>query len=185
MPGLELHPRHFLHITIQSLGFLTRDGAPGPGEIEPGLLRQAAETLAGVLAEVPGFAITIGGTNSFFSSPFLETHHAGRLSLVRAAVRDALPWVRAVDPWEDHAFHLTLGYYGPGADHGRMVRALAPWRAIRLGTLWLTELELVTVDTNGREPYPPLVTFARFPLSVLPCDGHHPRRRRSRGQDRV
>ncbi len=162
VPAIEAHPPHFLHLTVQSCGFLGGPGTAAAGGPAAGAL---VSRLAGQLAQLPAFEIEIGGTNAFYSAAFLETHSGGRLqqarSTVRAAAGRAVTWN---EPLEGFVFHLTVGYLDATAPAERVRRALAPWRTAMLGRILVDELELVQVPTDQREAFPGLSTLARFPL---------------------
>ncbi len=164
--GLELHPPHFLHITVQAFGFLARDGAvPAEGELRPSELDDLVPRLERRLAGLPAFDVALGGANAFYSSVFLETHSRGCLEHAREAARTAAGQViERVDPYQGFLFHLTLGYFGAGARTAEARAALERLRAQAVGQVRVEWLELVQVSTDQREPFPPLRGIARFPL---------------------
>jgi 2'-5' RNA ligase len=153
VPGVELHPPEFLHISIQSLGF--------EHDVQADL-----GTLAAALSGVGRVPLLLGAPNAFQSAVFLEVHSAGRLRQLRRDVRDALgPPLTRLDPYPGMLFHLTVGYFGPRAE-ARTVRAAL--RAVRgPAAVWTSvdELSLVELPTDQRVAYPALRAVATFPLA--------------------
>jgi hypothetical protein len=168
VPGLELHPPDFLHLSIQSFGFLAPPGRPkGEGELTFGELGAAIPALASRLARVPAFDVHVGGLNALHSAAFLETSSAGHLQGLRYAVREAASrMLKRIDPYPDYLFHLTVGYFGSAADLSAARLAILPLRVRTTTRLRLDRLELVRLPTDQREPYPAFESLAYFPLSA-------------------
>jgi len=152
VPGVELHARHFFHVSIQACGF---DDA----------LAVDVEAVTAALAVVPSFEVRLGGVNVFHSAVFLETHSGGGLLAVRRAVRAALgPPLEAIDPYPGFLFHLTLGYLGVEADPRQVQLALEPLRECEVGRMRIERVDLVQVPTDQRGPFPELEPVASFAL---------------------
>jgi len=152
VPGLELHARHFFHISIQSCGF--DDAVP----ID-------AERVAAALAELEDVDVVLGGVNAFHSAVFLETHSAGGLLQVRHALRGALGEpIAAVDPYPGFLFHLTLGYLGPACDVPGLRAQIAQLRGHETAHLRIATIDLVQVPTDQRVAFPDLEPISSFAL---------------------
>jgi hypothetical protein len=188
LDGVELHPPEFLHISVQSLGFLVAGAcSPSHGELHTGELEGVIDALASALSRSPAFSITIGAPNSFASAAFLEVDSQGALSRLRTTLRGALgvppetflvhpvtaelrsthPTLTArIDPYESgFIFHLSVAYYGRGARVLPVRTALAQGRRMaRPIRMSVREVDLVRVATAQRVAFPPLETLARFQL---------------------
>lgn len=175
IPCLDLHPPHFLHVSVQSFGFLGggHGGARAADELDGPALGELIPRLARGLAEVPTFELSLGRVNAFQSSVFLETWSAGGLRRVRDAARSAAAGVvplHEMDPFPGYLFHLTLGYLDATTPLAPLRQSL---RAQRGGTippipLRVEAVELVRLPADQREPYPVLECLARFPLRGTP-----------------
>ncbi len=165
--GLELHPPHFFHVSIQSLGFLAPRGAtPGEGEIDADTLDDLVPAIGAALARVPAVDLGLGGVNAFVSSVFLETHSRGGLRGLRATARAAGgPAVVRVDPHAAFIFHLTVGYFDGSGHASRARAAIEPLRGEAVARCWVDEVHLVAIPTDQREPYPRFEPLARFSLA--------------------
>jgi RNA 2',3'-cyclic 3'-phosphodiesterase len=157
--GLRLHPDHFLHVTLQELGFVV-DSPTHPDELTPARLEEFAQSAVGPAAAAPPFALRLGGVNSFEDAVFLEVHEAGRLLQIHEQLFDlAIVPGRPAFPYLPHC---TLGHYDGTASVEAAVMAIAPWREAILGELVVEEIEIVTLDPS--QPYPPLESYAVIPL---------------------
>ena len=159
-PYARVHPDHFLHITLQELGFVC--AKPGRrDEISPARLDEFAGAAAAPIGALPPFSITLGGANSFQDAAFLDVHDRGRCARLHARLRD----VAAVTTIPKFAYlpHVTLAHYTANAPLGNLPAALAAWRDHRFGTFPVTQVEILTLRVD--EPYPPLETYAVFSLT--------------------
>jgi 2'-5' RNA ligase len=156
LPGVELHPAEFLHITIQSLGFLDR--------ADP--IASLVAALEKQIARVNAFDVRLGGLNALHSCAFLEVRPSTGLSALRTAVRRAVgDAIHEIDPYPDYLFHLTVGYFGAGASIDSLVAAIEPLRDHSAGTLHVNAVDLVALPTDQVQPFPPLEPLARFTLA--------------------
>jgi 2'-5' RNA ligase len=152
MHDLELHPAHFLHVSLQSLGF--------DRQLEIDLAAVAA-----ALAEQPAFDLDIGAPNAFDSAVFLEVHSHGRLLALRTAVRRVGgPALARLDPFPGLLFHLTLGYFGERMDTAELRTRLRPLRDRPGVRVHVDEVGLFEVPTDQRQAYPLLAPVRRFRL---------------------
>lgn len=160
LPAVRIHPDHFLHISLQELGFVTDDPQQAD-EITPAALEEFVTMAAAPVGERPPFSVTLGGANSFRDAPFLEVHddeECGRLHQrlfeISANQRSAgFPYLP----------HVTIGHYTEPAEPAQALALLSAWRHIQLGTFEVTEVEIATLVTD--EPYPEFQPFAVFPLT--------------------
>src|SRR5205807_348721 len=115
LAGVELHPAEFLHITVQSLGFVDRldsiSCVLGPVEKQIG--------------QVDAFDLTLGGLNALHSCAFLEVRPTTNLLVLRSAARRGVgDAILSIDPYPDYLFHLTVGYFEAGASIETLVTAI-------------------------------------------------------------
>jgi 2'-5' RNA ligase len=152
MVGVELHPREFFHLTLQTLGFDDQ-------------LDYDAEALARVLAREPAFDIQLGGVNAFESAVFLEVHGWGELLALRRHIRrvGGAPLAR-LDPVSGYLFHLTLGYFDTTASAASVCTAIRSLRQRWTTHVRVDEVALVELPTDQRVAYPPFEPLMRFPL---------------------
>ncbi len=171
VPGLELLPDHFLHVTVQSCGFLAPPlASPREGELDREAMRALVPRLAAQLSRVAPFRVDVGGLNAFYSAAFLELHSGGWLAQVRRAARAAAETAATwPDPGDGFVFHLTLGYFDGQSTVFEACRAIDPLRDAYLGSACVDEVELVQVPADQREAFPPFSVRARFPLGEPPA----------------
>jgi 2'-5' RNA ligase len=163
MRGVELHPRGFFHVTLQSLGF--------DGEVECD-----SGALLDVLAHEPAFELELGGVNAFRSAVFLEVQPGRRLLDLRQHIRrvGGAPLTR-LDPFPGYTFHLTLGYFDASASATSVREAIRPLRRRRIARICCDEVTLVELPTDQSVAYPPLEAIKRFPLGRSDDRGVQPR----------
>lgn len=153
MRGLELHEPHFLHISVQSCGF---DDA----------LTVDHDRIAAEVGAQTAFEVHLGGLNAFHSAVFLEVHSGGRLLGLRHALRAALgPALETIDPYPGLLFHLTLGYLSAGADVRTLREAIRLLRTADYGRVRVDRVDLVSVPTDQRVPFPELESISSFALA--------------------
>lgn len=158
-PYIRLHPDHFLHITLQELGFVS-DRPQTSTDITPVRLEEFAQTAAVVTADHRKFTIDFRGVNSFRDAAFIEVHDGGQCE----PLHDRLFELAAIPKAPQFAFvpHATVGHYTEAADNHPLVRDLQRWREVSFGTLEVTEIEIVTM--SSAEAYPVLKTYAVLPI---------------------
>jgi 2'-5' RNA ligase len=157
--GLRLHPDHFLHITLQELGFVVATPSR-TDEISPDRLEEFAQSAVGPASASREFSLRLGGVNSFQDAVILEVHDAGRLLQLHEQLFDLAVVPRR--PAFPYLPHCTIGHYDGTAAVESAVEILTPWRTADLGAITITEIEVVTLDLD--QPYPPLESYAVVPL---------------------
>jgi 2'-5' RNA ligase len=158
-PFVRLHPDHFLHITLQELGFVREESA-SPDEISPARLEEFAHAAVGPISERDPFSLTLGGVNSFQDAAFLDVHDGGACTRLHTRLLELAAIPRA--PRYAYLPHVTIAYYTSAAPIAGLAASLVPWRDVSLGSFLATEVEIVTLRLD--EPYPPLETYAVIPL---------------------
>jgi 2'-5' RNA ligase len=159
LPEVRLHPDHFLHIMLQELGFVV----PHPSrrdEISAGRLEEFAQSAIDPVSSTSPFQITLGPVNAFEDAVFLETGGGTRLSKLHSRLYElaAIP----IEPDYPYLPHCTVAHFTGVASAASAVTALSPFRTAPLGTLHVTEVEIVTMDAAN--PYPIFESFAVVPL---------------------
>ncbi len=164
--ALELHPPDFLHLSLQSLGFLAPASRPARvGEVDQAWLLAAIRGLGDALERVAPVRVRVGATNGFYSCVFLEVHSGGGLQALRQAIRVALgPRILGIDPYPGYLFHLTVGFFGADAWAPSARAAITPLRQHALGEVVVDEVLLVALPTDQRIPFPALEPLASFRL---------------------
>ncbi len=159
LPGVRLHPDHFLHIMLQELGFLV-DAPRHPDELSPGRLEEFAQAATTPVSSMTAFSMRLGGANSFQDAVFLDA--GGSLRLL--GLHERLFDLAAIPNAPDYAYlpHCTIAHYDGTTPHNEARAVIGPWRNEVFGEFLVTEVEIVTLDT--REPYPELSTFAVIPF---------------------
>ena len=158
-PFARIHPDQFLHIALQELGFVCE--RPGRrDEISPARLDEFVSAAAGPVGELPPFDIRLGGANSFQDAAFLDVHDRGRCTRVHTRLRDVAA-VTTVPRYPDLP-HVTIAHYTAEAPLGNLPASLAAWRDRRFGAFTVTRIEVLTLRLD--DPYPPLESYAVFPL---------------------
>lgn len=158
-PFVRLHPDHFLHITLQELGFLT-ETPKQPDEVSPGRLHEFVTGATAALADAIPFDLRLGGANSFQDATFLDVHDRGQCSRMHARLRE----LAAVPTQPKYAYipHCTVAHYTRNVAAPGLGETIAQWRDRRFGSFTVFGLEVVSLDLS--EPYPCLTTIAEIPL---------------------
>jgi len=160
-PFARIHPDHFLHITLQELGFVC-DRPNRVDEIAPARLEEFAAAAADAIGDWPPFTIHLGGVNSYQDAAFLDVHDRGRCAELHLRLNE----VAAVPHLSRFAYlpHSTIAHYTAAVPSAGLAGALAPWRDVRFGSFSVTAVEIVTLRVE--EPYPALEPYA-----IIPFDG--------------
>ena len=156
---IRLHPDWFLHIMLQELGFVV----PHPSrsdEISEGRLEEFAQSAIDPVSSSAPFQIDLGPVNAFEDAVFLETGGGARLSKLHSRLFE----LAAIPSEPDFPFlpHCTVAHFTGVSSTANAVAAISPFRTASLGTLQITEVEIVTM--NAAEPYPALESYAVIPL---------------------
>ncbi len=159
LPGIRLHPDHFLHIMLQELGFVVAFPRH-PDEISETRLEEFAQSIVEPISSTRGWQVTLGGVNSFQDAIFLDVQGGAPLSRLHERLFDlaALPTV----PSYSYLPHCTIAHYDGTTSLEDAVALLAPCRNELIGTFNFAEVEIVTLDPS--EPYPDLTTYAVIPF---------------------
>lgn len=158
-PGVRLHPDHFLHITLQELGF-TAANPQRPEEITAARIEEFVTAASAALASAVPFDVRLGGANSFQDAPFLDVHDRGQCSRMHARLRE----LAAVPTQPRYAYlpHTTIGHYTAEMPTPPLQEAISAWRDRRFGSFTVHEVEVVTLGPD--DPYPEFVPLATIPL---------------------
>ena len=162
LAGIRLHPDHFLHITLQEIGFIS-DPPEQPDEISTARLEEFAYAAADALAILAPCTIELGGANSFQDAVFLDVANPRPVADIHERLFDLAASPRI--PTFAYLPHCTIAHYDGTTPVTAAAAAIAPWRAQPFGVFEATEIEIVTVDP--REPYPLLENYAAIPLGAL------------------
>lgn len=159
LSDVRLHPDHFLHIMLQELGFVVAHPAR-QDEISAGRLEEFAQSAIEPVSSTSPFQITLGPVNAFEDAVFLETGGGARLSKLHSRLFE----LAAIPSEPDYPYlpHCTVAHFTGVSSADSAVTALSPFRATPLGSLRVTEVEIVTMD--AAEPYPTLESYAVVPL---------------------
>lgn len=158
-PSIRLHPNHFLHVTLQELGFVCDDPSRS-NEITPARLEEFASAAVGPIGERPAFDLALGGANSFQDAAFLDVDDGGQCARLHGRLFELAAIPRA--PRYAYLPHATIAHYTRDARAAGLAADLARWRDVRFGALRVEQVEIVTLRLE--EPYPPLEPYAIIPL---------------------
>lgn len=161
LPFVRVHPDHFLHITIQELGFLT-DSPEHRDEVAPERLAEFIGMAERPVSDFAPFEITLGGVNSFTDAAFLDVHDGGWLSRIHRRLRDFA--IIPVDARYPYLPTLTIAHYTEPAPIGRLPAILSEWRDTHFGSFTVSEVDIVLISTN--EAYPRLEVSHTFALGT-------------------
>jgi RNA 2',3'-cyclic 3'-phosphodiesterase len=159
LSGVRLHPDHFLHVTLQELGFVV-DVPVDADEISAARLEEFAVAAADAVSGAPPFTVALRGANSFLDAIFLEPAAAPRLT----ELHERLFALAAFPTASDFLYlpHCTIAHYDGTASTRAAEQRIAPWRERTFGVLDVSEIEIVTLDP--RDAYPSLDSYAVIPL---------------------
>jgi 2'-5' RNA ligase len=158
-PFVRLHPDHFLHISLQELGFVT-EIPKQVDEITPARMDEFVTGATAALSDAVPFDIRLGGANSFQDAAFLDVHDRGQCSRMHSRLRE----LAAVPTRPKFAYipHCTVAHYTEEVAAPGLQETIDRWRDRRFGSFTVHNLEVVSLDLN--ESYPQLVTIAEIPL---------------------
>jgi 2'-5' RNA ligase len=158
-PFVRTHPDHFLHITLQELGFVC-DDPRRPDEIDQGRLDEFVHQLPSALAGAPRFELRLGGANAFQDAVFLDVHDRGHCGQLHARLRE-LAGILTV-PKFAYLPHVTVAHFTAEEPIDELPSLIGRWRDRRFGTFEVASIEVITLDV--RLTYPRLATYADHPL---------------------
>jgi 2'-5' RNA ligase len=161
LPYVRAHPDHFLHITLQELGFVT-DPPQHNDDVAPARLEEFLTGATAALAGAGPFEIGLGGANAFQDAVFLDIHDRGQCGRIHERLRElaALP----TQPRFAYIPHCTVAHFTESRPTPPDLAArLERWRDRRFGALIVRELEVVTLEVE--ESYPQFQTLAFIPLT--------------------
>ena len=158
-PGLRLHPDHFLHVTLQELGFVVDDPSR-PDELSKVRLEEFAQSAVGPVADRRPYRVRVGGLNSFEDAPFLEVHDDGSTSALHTRLFELSAIPRAA-PFA-YLPHVTIGHYLGEGRPSDVAAEIEPFRGRVFGEFTVEAVEIVTLDPA--ETYPALRPYAIIPL---------------------
>jgi 2'-5' RNA ligase len=87
IPGVDLYPERYWHITVKQVGFLTEDGARAD-EVSMDQVQQLSEAARGPLEGARPLECTIGPLNAFPEVVFLEVDDGGAVQAMNRALLD-------------------------------------------------------------------------------------------------
>jgi 2'-5' RNA ligase len=160
VPFVRQHPDHFLHITLQELGFVV--GQPtSPNEIDQARLDEFVSQLPNALSGAPAFDLRLGGANAFHDAVFLDVHDRGHCGRLHTRLRE-LAGILSV-PRFAYLPHATIAHFTGTEPIGDLPQLIGRWRDRRFGNFDVTTIEIVTMDV--RLTYPRLSTYAVHDLA--------------------
>lgn len=159
-PWIRVHPDHFIHITLQELGFLC-DRPTRPDEISTERVEEFVTGATGAFRDAGQFDIRLGGANSFQDAAFLDVHDRGQCSRMHTRLRE----IAAIPTQPKYAYvpHSTIAHYTEEHTVPDLPKTINHWRDRRFGSFTVHELEVVTLDVS--DPYPELKPFGVIPLA--------------------
>jgi 2'-5' RNA ligase len=157
--GIRLHPDHFLHITLQELGFVV-EAPRRPDEMTPARLEEFAQAAIEPVANARAFRVELGGANSFQDAVFLDVHGGDPLVQLHERLFDLAAIPRS--PTYPYLPHCTIAHYDGTPSPAKAAEILARSRNEIFGGLTVSEVEIVTIDPNS--PYPEMESYAVIPL---------------------
>ncbi len=142
---VRIHPRSFLHIPIQEIGFLV-DEPTTRNEISQTQLDEFITVSQRPLLDFPRFRIGLGPVNSFADSAFLDVKDDGWLSRIHRRLID----LASVPPSLKYPYlpHVTIAHYDRVAPIENLPGVLAEWRDLPLGEFVADDVEVVLLDTR-------------------------------------
>jgi 2'-5' RNA ligase len=155
LPFVRQHPDHFLHITLQELGFV-KEAPSAPDEIDQARLDEFVSQLPSALSGAPVFDLRLGGANAFQDAVFLDVHDRGHCGRLHSRLRE-LAGVLSV-PRLAYLPHATIAHFTNEEPIDDLPQLIGRWRDRRFGTFEVSAIEVVTIDV--RLTYPRLATYA-------------------------
>ncbi|MFG3053484.1 2'-5' RNA ligase family protein [Kitasatospora sp. NPDC048239] len=155
VPGLDLVPDRWLHLTMQGLGFVDEVGEADA--------RAIADAAVHHLSKIPTFDLALGPAIVTPEALLLTVDPADPVRAVRAAIRAAIAdvWPEAPEPAEGFRPHVSVAYSN-SAGHSRPAADALAGVASYPATARVTSAELIVLGRD-RRMYE-WESFARVPL---------------------
>lgn len=168
-PFVRLHPRSFLHIPIQEIGFVV-DEPTRRNELGEGQLQEFIASSERPLLDFPRFPVSLGPVNSFADAAFLDVHDLGWFSRIHRRVID----FATMPPSYRYPYlpHVTIAHYTGAASADNLAGVLADWRDQPLGEFEVSEIDLVMLGTQ--ETFPEFEVVHTFRLGTTRATGAIP-----------
>lgn len=155
LPFVRQHPDHFLHITLQELGFVV-ERPNGAEEIDQARLDEFVAQLPSALTGAPKFDLRLGGANAFQDAVFLDVHDRGHCGRLHARLRELAGILNV--PKFAYLPHMTIAHFTAEEPIDELPQLIGRWRDRRFGNVQVAAIEVVTMDV--RLTYPRLATYA-------------------------
>lgn len=162
IPDLDLHPPSSLHLTIRGLGFRVAKRS-APDEVDDALLPEVLEGIAAVAQANPPFEVRLRRVNSWDTAPFIEARSGGRITAIRAALAERLPFLQDFTYEGGFLPHLTVGYYNANGSNEAAVAVLRPLRYRQFGRM--SAPCLCVIEGPADDLYAPYDVVAEFKLT--------------------
>lgn len=138
MAGLDVVAPEELHLTLQSVGFLSAIGTEG--------CREVNDAVSGITSRLSRPSVHLGGVNMTDQGVFIEVRQWPLLADLRRQVRTAVAKVigpaRLRDA-DDFMPHIALGYVNRHMDAADVVRRVEPFRHTTFGRWDVASVDMV------------------------------------------
>ncbi|MGH3090359.1 MAG: 2'-5' RNA ligase family protein [Rubrobacteraceae bacterium] len=154
-PFVSPHPDHFMHITLNLIGFLG-EGPSREGEVsEDGLIEIGAKA-RGALAGFEAFPVKLANLNAFPGAAFIEAHDDGEIEDLKDVLESSCGLKRTAGPP-----HLTLAYFhvpdGTEAPPA-LISTIERHRNWPVGEIEVREVRLSLLNLRTDQPAPETLT---------------------------
>lgn len=167
LPGIEVPPVEWLHITWVRVGFLMADDVMW-SQVETFYVNAAPR-----LRRVPPFSIRLGGLSvAEGDRVYLGVDDGGSYREARRQAKLGVPKVYEVlrddplvtDSGDAYMPMIEVAHFTGGGDRDRLVSALEPYREVEVGVVPLTHLKLARVPILPYNHYEALDVVAEIPM---------------------
>lgn len=165
IPGVELYPDFYWHITVKGVGFQVIKRTHDDDVLRQDVPRIAAKA-RGIIAGQPAFEARLGLASGFAEVTFLEVQDGGRVRELNALLTDNLPVPRyPIDGAGIFLPHVSIARFTSNDGLRQLKETLASLRAEALGPSFsVRRVEFVKVWLS--EAMPEFDTLATYPLAA-------------------
>jgi 2'-5' RNA ligase len=164
IPGVELYPPSYWHITIKGAGFVV-DHPSRPDDISEEQLGEMVQAARDVFEKTPAFDVQIGLPSAFPEVAHLEVLDGGRVRELNSRLLERVPWLPRY-PWDGPNWlsHISIARFTSSEGLDLLKERLTDLRRDPPGPSFRIR-EVQAIRARLAEATPVLNVIATYPLS--------------------
>jgi 2'-5' RNA ligase len=153
VPGVELYPESYWHITIKGIGF-GLNGEPGEGDVSEEQLTWLSHVAGEVFGGTQAFEVQLGPANAFHEVVFVEVWESLPVRKLNMALLESAPDLVRY-PFDGEAFlpHVSIARFTSSEGLEELKQRLLAMRDEKPGPrLMVSEVQLVRAHLSAEAP---------------------------------